>query len=372
MATCVLKHPVTLNISVEDANDQITAGFDVIEIHRSTNGKTGLFEEITDFDTRVPLAQNQTLYQFVDKNGSPGYFYKFRFRNDTGPVFSSFSSPFQTIDPALEICSIEELKTFYLFGIDLSDDQGKPMPDALFQHYIIQAVDTLERDLDIAIRPLTIETEGDRQDYLRPEYENYIWTELSHLPVIEVNEVKLVLPGEAVVQVFNREWIHIDRWTGQLQLVPGTGTAGTILLGASGAWIPLIYGNNRYIPHVFRTSYRAGFGPPSPGATDPTPGLTGPRSNPDAILDRGVPRDIKHAIGMIAAMGPLNIAGDLIVGAGIASQSISIDGLSQSVATTSSATNAGYGARMISYGKELKDLLPKLRSYYRGIPLQVV
>ena len=63
----------------------------------------------------------------------------------------------------------------------------------------------------------------------------------------------------------------------------------------------------------------------------------------------------------------LNIAGDLIAGAGIATQSISIDGLSQSVGTTSSATNSGYGARVIQFNKELKELMTTLRAKYKII-----
>ena len=51
----------------------------------------------------------------------------------------------------------------------------------------------------------------------------------------------------------------------------------------------------------------------------------------------------------------------------MANYSLSIDGLSQSVGTTNSATNAAFGARIINYQKELKDSLEKLRAYYRGI-----
>ena len=67
----------------------------------------------------------------------------------------------------------------------------------------------------------------------------------------------------------------------------------------------------------------------------------------------------------------LDRVGDLLGGAGIASQSISLDGLSQSFNTTSSSTSAGYGARLIQYEKEIKAGLPKLRSYFHPIALHV-
>jgi hypothetical protein len=80
---------------------------------------------------------------------------------------------------------------------------------------------------------------------------------------------------------------------------------------------------------------------------------------------------IRDIIGMKAAMGPLNIAGDLIAGAGIASKSISLDGLSQSISTTSSATNAGYGSRIIQYTKQIDGMMEGMRERYQGINMVV-
>lgn len=371
--SCVLKYPVTLVIAVPDVDAQLTAGFEVIQIHRSTNGKAGIFKEITDADTRIVLASGDTEYEFVDEDGSPQYFYKFRLANIAETLLGSFSAPFEGgQDPALDIIGIQELKDIYLFGVDLTDDAGNPMKDLLFEHYIRSAVSWLEHRLDIPIRPVTIDTDpGEMSDYFREDYDKYIFIETDRFPVIEIDEIKIVLPGEQVVQVFEREWIHIRRELGHIQLVPGTGTAGTILLGASGAWLPLIYGNNRYIPDVFRIKYKAGFGQPSPGAFSRVAGATGPVSVPHPELDR-VPEVIKDIVGKVASFGPFNIAGDLIVGAGIASQSIGIDGLSQSISTTSSATNAGFGARLIQYQKELKEVIPTLQRYYKGIRMRVV
>ncbi len=75
---------------------------------------------------------------------------------------------------------------------------------------------------------------------------------------------------------------------------------------------------------------------------------------------------------MMASLYVLNPAGDLIAGAGIASKSIGIDALHQSINTTSSATNAGYGARIIQYQKDLKPLLKEIRSEYHGVQMAVM
>ena len=84
-----------------------------------------------------------------------------------------------------------------------------------------------------------------------------------------------------------------------------------------------------------------------------------------------MPVNILDLIGMLASFGPLNIFGDLIAVAGIANVSLSIDGLSQSIGTTSSATNAGYGSRIIQYTKQIKDQIPLLRRYYKGTRMAV-
>jgi hypothetical protein len=357
--SCENLEPITTTIIEEDVN-LVMATFDEIQIFRSINGPTGVYAEITEPGTRVRLLKDKTSYEFVDVNGAREYYYKFRYYNSVTNSFDAFSSPERgEQEPALQVISIEELKDIYLFGVDLTNDQGVPYSNAMFTWYIKAAVDWLEKRLDIPILPRIYDEE--RHDFFKVDYDKYIWLKLSHYPVIGVNNVKLVLPGEQVVKDFEREWLHIQRFDGQLQMVPGTGTAGTILLGASGAWLPLIYGNNKFIPDAFRVKYEAGFGRPR------DPNAVSPR---DPELDQ-FPSNIRHIIGMLSAIGPFNVAGDMIAGAGIASSSIGIDGLSQSVSTTASATNAGYGARIITYRQEIKEMLPILVKYYKGVRLTV-
>lgn len=355
---------VEVEVLVDDPS-AVLASYDLIQIFRSTSGSGGPYVEITDESTRIPLDPNQTVYIYTDETGSDAYWYKFRFYNSGTLATSSYSEAQPgALNPALEIISIEDLKTFYLFGLDLTNDRGEPYPDSLYEFWIKGAVSWLERKLDIPILPVVIEEE--RHDYYRDDYDKYIYIQLNRYPLISIEEVKMVLPGDQVVQVFEKSWLHPERHSGQLQLVPGTGTAGSILLGASGAWLPLIYGNNKFVPDAFRVKYTAGFGPAPPGSWGFAPGTNPPSvSHPDPQLDR-YPDIIAELVGKVASFGPLNIAGDLLGGAGIASQSISIDGLSQSFNTTSSATSAGYGARLIQYNKELKDQIPTLYRHYHG------
>ena len=357
--SCETLEPITTTIVVDDVN-AVMLTFDAIQVWRSVNGPTGAYAEVTAPGTRPRLEKDKTSYDYIDSNGAADYYYKFRYYNTVSQAFDVFSDPERGApEPALQVISIQELKDIYLFGVDLTNDQGVPYSNAMFVWYIKAAVDWIEKRLDLPILPRQYVEE--RNDYFKYDYDKYIWLKVSHYPVIGVNECKLVLPGEQVVKVFEKDWLHIQRFDGQLQMVPGTGTAGTILLGASGAWLPLIYGNNKFIPDAFRVTYEAGFGRPR------DPNAVSPR---DPELDQ-FPPDIKHIVGMIASMGPFNVAGDMIAGAGIASQSIGIDGLSQAISTTSSATNAGYGARIVQYNKDIRDQIPHLLRYYKGPRLTV-
>ena len=84
-----------------------------------------------------------------------------------------------------------------------------------------------------------------------------------------------------------------------------------------------------------------------------------------------LPMDLINIMGMMACFGPLGIAGDLILGAGIAAQSLGIDGLSQSISSTASATNSGYGARIIQYQKNIAETVKKIKLVYDEVKLSV-
>jgi hypothetical protein len=321
--------------------------FDRIKIYRSTTGLTGTFTEITEPADRMVLETGKIVYEFSDLTGATGYFYKSSYFHSVSLLESSLSEAQQGEgDSALDIISVDELKNFYLLGIDLTIDNGEAFPESMYEWYIKAAVSWVERRLDIPIRPKSIEAE--ESDFYREDFIKFMFLTLKEYPVIDVEQVQLVLPGNNVIQTFDREWLYLDKDGGQVSIVPPSANAGVLVLGLAGFWPPALMWTQRFIPNAFRTKYTAGF-------------------------EAGkVPEGIKHIVGMVAAMGPLNIAGDLLVGAGIAAQSLSIDGLSQSISTTSSATNAGYGARIIEYQKEIKDMIPTLTRYYKAKRMAVV
>ena len=57
--------------------------------------------------------------------------------------------------------------------------------------------------------------------------------------------------------------------------------------------------------------------------------------------------------------------------AGVSSQSLSIDGLSQSIGTTASATLAAYSARLIQYKKDIDSAVGRLKLVYDEVKFRV-
>lgn len=336
---------IKLNLAVPSIDD-VLLYYDRIKVYRSTTGISGTYSEVTTASTRPVLEAATSVYQWFDTAGAETYYYKSAFYHSVSGLESSASDPaLGEGSAAFDVLSVDELKSIWLYGLDLTDDAGNPFPDTMYEHYIKYAVKWLEHRLDIKLSSTVIEDE--KHHFYREDYRQYMFFETKESPVISVEEVRLVLPGNVVAQTFPDDWIHLDADAGQIQIVPGQGSVGTTLLGSTGAWLPWLAGMQRFIPDAFRIDYTAGLAAP-------------------------VPSDIKECVGMLASFGPLNTAGDLIAGAGIANVSLSIDGLSQSIGTTSSATNSGYGSRILQYQRSLKDLLPTLESYYKGIKFAVI
>jgi hypothetical protein len=337
---------ISLNIQVEQLTE-VLASFDRIKVYRSTTGSGGPFVEITTPTTRLVLEAGKSSYQFDDLSGEPDYFYCVSYFNASTSLESSKSEPTPgERDPALDLVSAADIRERYLFGLDLTDDSGTPLPDSLYEHYIKSAVSWLEARLDIKIATTVVTNE--EHDFFKNDYHTYILLQTDHVPVLSIERIELVLPTAQKVIQYRPEWVNSLLEAGQINVIPGNGELSVVTLGLSGAWLPFVYGRTKHLPNVFQMDYTAGF---AKGKVPPV------------LID---------AIGMYASFGPLNILGDLIAGAGIASQSISLDGLSQSVNTTSSATNSGYGARILQYTKQLKDMLPQLRRAYHPIGLAVV
>ena len=324
----------------------VEAGYERLVVERSKD--TGLsWQEITVPSERPVLEAAKTAIIFYDRRGDPEYLYRFRYigtivgeRRLTKPSVGVLGAGLAIS----KILTVDQLKARYLFGVDITGPDGKPMPEAVFTHYILTAIRWFEHQLDIPILPTAF---VERHDYYREDYAAYSVIQLDNYPVLHVDKFDVKYPsGQSVVE-FPNEWLRLDNAGGTLQVVPTAGTLSEVLVGQGGAYLPGMYNGLQYLPQLYEVTYQAGF------------------------AEGKVPANIRDLIGMFASLGPFHIFGDLIAGAGIATISLSMDGLSQNIGTTSSATNAGYGARVGNYLKQIKEQIPILRRHYKGMRMIV-
>tara|TARA_Y100000034_G_C6889457_1_gene408917 strand:- start:496 stop:1845 length:1350 start_codon:yes stop_codon:yes gene_type:complete len=335
---------VELTVKVVD-EATVRERYNEVVLYRSITGIAGSY---TELDALI-LQVDTNSYEFTDVTGDSAYYYSSAYRQTVGPELSQQSDPILgSSDPQDLLLTIDELADIYLFGATLTNDDGNPFPDRMFRHYIEAATDWLAKELDIQLIATDISEE--LHDHFAKDYGRWGYFQLHEYPIIGIDEVKFQYPSMTDEVIISDDWIVLcdGGVSGVIQVVPGQGNIADVLL-IPGMLMPLWSGATGRVPGIWKISYRAGF---EPGEC---------------------PADLKHAIAMQAAIGVFNIAGDLIAGAGIANKSISVPGLSQNVGTTSSATNSGYGARIIEYQKELKEMLPNLRRFYgKGTRMVVV
>ena len=307
------------------------------------------------------------------------------------------------------------LKDTFLLGIDLTLDDGTPYPDVAFTQSINSAIKHVEHDLGISIEPFSVTQEG--HDAERQGRFSYWPFRLDNRPLLSFQKARIRFGSFQPVEI-PLSWIKTTSTIhGQVNLIPSEESLGSYFFRAG---VPLmggygIYENREYIPSYFEFDYTAGFEDREGQATIPTgasevsislsprvllsytvetsnsqniavklknksqDGFTLYVDNPvDSDLTISwtldtLPADLKQAIGIKSAtLLLLHVAGDLILGAGIASQSLSVDGLSQSIGTTSSAMYSGYSSRSEALDKQYKLIIGALRSQYKIVQFGVV
>ena len=307
------------------------------------------------------------------------------------------------------------LKNTYLTGVDLTQDDGSEYPESVYTQSLNYAVAWLEHELGIAIDPITVKNE--RHDARELDKASWWPFRLDMRPVKKITKFGIKYGSYDTVDVPVGWCQLLSPIHGQVHLVPSSESVGSYLFRAG---IPMIVGDAfmpvEYVPGYFNFDYTAGFTLKSGEVNVPdgaasvevtfaeaydneqwhmssavvgggavigkltrtaegfTQAFTTPPTGPTTLtwITSNIPYDMLHVIGMKAAMLPLDHAGDLLGGAGVANFSIGADGVHQSLGTTSSATNAGYGAKILSYSKQLKALLPALRAKYKTMYMAAI
>lgn len=258
------------------------------------------------------------------------------------------------------LVTVKQMRETWLFGVKIRDKEtGEDMPDTSYQNAIDTAVSLLEHFLDISVSPVKNFVEF--KDYNRNEYYDWGYMQLHNYPVECINSIRLVYFRDDNGEVDNAQtmtipnnWIRLDNHDGIIRLVPNGRTPAGLQIGNGGMYPDLF--SQAKVPHAWEVNYNYGF------------------------CDGQVPILMNQAISMIASIIMLITAGHLILGAGIAGTSLSLDGLAQSINTTQSAENSGFSSTIkdISdklYGSTKDDafaILKILKNHYKGPTMTVL
>ena len=244
----------------------------------------------------------------------------------------------------------KEILSLYFYGVGIANKQGTSFTPEFLEFYIRAAQEEIEKYLGIKIVRQLI---SERSDYFKNEFafNGFIKTKY---PVGISLSLNGMLGDQAIVR-YPKHWLT-NNSTGenptvrQIVMVPNSNVSESSLQSAVfGVNVLNTMGINvrDQIGSYWDIKYITGF--------------------------KKTPFDLMNVIGKLAAIGLFNILGDIALGtAGLASYSVSIDGLSQSVGTTNSATNAAFGARILNYQKEIKESLQNLEKHYKGIIFSAV
>lgn len=242
------------------------------------------------------------------------------------------------------VISVAELWELFLYGIKIQGGEGSNFSDESMRFYLVAAQREIENYYNLKfIKQLADQT----ITYYRTDYWQTFPILQTNYPVREpLSMIGMLNKMEQIVYPQGWLFCEYDTLMGQgkrrISIVPtGSSTRGNAEIILTGITSQVGMQRFNMIPDYWRIQYITGWD-----------------------IDQ-MPMDLINVVGMVASFGPLGIAGDLILGsAGIASQSLSIDGLSQSISTTASATNAGYGARLIQYEKQIKETTGRLKLVY--------
>ncbi len=251
-----------------------------------------------------------------------------------------------------------QLKKEYLFGVDLTDDAGNEISNSTLQSYIDNATSMLEHFLDISITPVMGEIE--EKDYNFNEYFEWGFFQINSYPVQKITSIELTYFRDEngdpdVLVTIPNNWVRLDNHSGIIRLIPNAKFPANLQISALGNYFPEILKTDK-VPNLWRITYDHGF------------------------ADGCIPVAINDAIARLASIQALTTAGFLVIGAGIGSQSLSIDGLSQSISTTQSAENSIFSGNILDHKRvlfgERKDdpsaLLSILKSYYKGMEMYMI
>jgi len=366
---------------------QVLEVYDRIKIYRSTS-EGGSYAEITDVNSRLVLEAGKTKYYYDDSGGSATNWYKTAYFKEPAGAESVKSAAIQggtevekigytfgNYGPPSgewgKVYTADDMRWTMLFGIDCigSDIAQSEFTDKQFDQIVLEALAEFEDYLTMDIRRKKYMTfnavanpgltrsrlwranvdythEEDAYDFDPQEWREYGFIQLRHWPIISVERAKWYSPVQGeIMDMVDNNWMRIDKHFGQVRMFP----KGGFSYGPYSVYGPLWTGvGARRYPGGFEIDYSTGY------------------ESSDFV-----PEGLRGTIGKYAAIKALAVVGDGLM-AGFSSQSVSLDGLSESFSSTQSATSAFFGARIKQYSDEIKEWLKNNRNKFSPIPISFV
>lgn len=254
----------------------------------------------------------------------------------------AFSLDIQYLKNGEVILSPSELFTQYFYGINIESASGNTLSDIVIRTYLKAAQKEVENYFGIRflVRLVT-----EKQTFYKDEYYNGFPMISTDFPAKRSRALIGVL-GATEQIIYPEAWLSARESSEgdihrNISIVPTGSTAegsGEVIFTGVTSQVGLR--SFRQVPHYWTVQYDTGF-------------------------DK-LPFDLLNLVGMMASIPLLAIAGDLVFSSpGLASTSLSIDGLSQSLSSTASATFSAFSARILDYRKSIKETVARVSSFYK-------
>lgn len=238
--------------------------------------------------------------------------------------------------------SVEALKNTVLVGIPQSF-KGTPFPPFLYTMALDEAKAWLRTRFHIEI-PVAEYT--DRLDFRQGDLGRWFLMPMGHRPFVRVKKLAFQFGPSEVINV-PTDWIIVtNKPSGVLQIVPTAAAA----VPFQGTELALRYFNSLYatVPGWYALTYDAGV------EADQLP---------DDLLMIGYKR---------AAMLVLQHAGTLVAGAGVASKSIGMDGLSSNINTTKTGSGGAFQSHINLFQQMIQEDADRIYRNLHGFQVRTV
>lgn len=239
------------------------------------------------------------------------------------------------------------------FGVTVTNpDTGEYLPDSFYQGALEMSLAKVEKRLDIVILP-RFRTE--HHDYNNNNFNSYMYMRTERRPVLHVETLGMEIGANNLYNI-PQKWLRVYTLPGQVQVQPTAFFGGGGVMNLShfdSRDLFMLQGMQnsqaQTVPQSIHLEYLAGMLPPE-------------RSG--VAEDWEMPADLWTLVIKSALIEVMQQWGRLIIGAGIASSRISVDGIDQSIDTTQSAMYGGASADILQLNSDIESLYGSLEAYY--------